>query len=241
MELTRRPHNAAMLRKHFGCEIMFDRPQDLLVFKAAVLDLPFRTHNAELLEHMVPGLESALHKREAKASLIEQAKESISRSMCGQRPSIHSVAKELCVSARTLQRRLEEEGTTYQSPLDDVRRSTARRLLVSTDLRPARSPSCWVSRNSTRSPGRSKAGREPLRCAGVSTASRRACAPPHEPGHVGWTSMDIPSAAISPWPMPPGITIVSARSPQGSHQPHGQVARALWSLVTLMPSAKTCR
>jgi AraC-like DNA-binding protein len=134
MELTRRPHNAAMLRKHFGCEIMFDRPQDLLVFKAAVLDLPFRTHNVELLEHMVPGLESALHKREAKASLIEQAKESISRSMCGQRPSIHSVAKELCVSARTLQRRLEEEGTTYQSPLDDVRRSTARRLLVSTDL-----------------------------------------------------------------------------------------------------------
>jgi len=38
------------------------------------------------------------------------------------------------VSPRTLQRRLEELGTTYQNLLDDVRRDTSRRLLASTDL-----------------------------------------------------------------------------------------------------------
>jgi AraC-like DNA-binding protein len=38
------------------------------------------------------------------------------------------------MSSRTLQRRLEELGTSYQSVLDDVRHDTARRLLANTDL-----------------------------------------------------------------------------------------------------------
>jgi AraC-like DNA-binding protein len=38
------------------------------------------------------------------------------------------------MSPRTLQRRLEELGTTYQRLLDDVRRRSARRLLTNTDL-----------------------------------------------------------------------------------------------------------
>lgn len=123
-----------MLRQHFGCEIVFNRPRDLLVFTSAVLELPFNTHNAELLELMVPGLESALRKRNASASIVEEAKEGISRSMRGQRPSIQGVAKDLCVSSRTLQRRLEEEGTSYQCLLDDVPQDATRRLLSSTDL-----------------------------------------------------------------------------------------------------------
>ena len=38
------------------------------------------------------------------------------------------------MSARTLQRRLGELGTSYQDLLDDVRRRAARRLLANTDL-----------------------------------------------------------------------------------------------------------
>ena len=38
------------------------------------------------------------------------------------------------MSARTLQRRLGELGTSYQQVLDDVRRRSARRLLANTDL-----------------------------------------------------------------------------------------------------------
>ena len=54
--------------------------------------------------------------------------------MRGQRPSVEIVAKDLCVSPRTLQRRLEESGTTYQQLLDEVRQDTARKLLAATDL-----------------------------------------------------------------------------------------------------------
>ena len=38
------------------------------------------------------------------------------------------------MSARTVQRRLAELGTTYQDVLSDVRRRSARRLLANTDL-----------------------------------------------------------------------------------------------------------
>jgi AraC-like DNA-binding protein len=49
-------------------------------------------------------------------------------------PSVLLDRLEVRMSSRTLQRRLEELGTSYQRLLDDVRRDTARRLLVNTDL-----------------------------------------------------------------------------------------------------------
>ena len=54
--------------------------------------------------------------------------------MRGDRPTISKVSKSLGLSARTMQRRLGELGTTYQALLDDVRRQSARRLLTNTDL-----------------------------------------------------------------------------------------------------------
>jgi len=56
--------------------------------------------------------------------------------MGGKRPSVDLVARELRIGVRTLQRRLEDEGTSYQRLLDEVRQSTARHLLSATDLDP---------------------------------------------------------------------------------------------------------
>jgi AraC-like DNA-binding protein len=49
---------------------------------------------------------------------------------------VDKLAADLRLSPRTLQRRLVEQGTSYQALLDDVRRETARRLLSATDLDP---------------------------------------------------------------------------------------------------------
>ena len=53
---------------------------------------------------------------------------------CGERPAVEKVAKALGLSPRTLQRRLGDQGTTYQKLLDEVRHLSARRLLAHTDL-----------------------------------------------------------------------------------------------------------
>lgn len=53
----------------------------------------------------------------------------------GTRPiETHAIATLLAMHPRTLQRRLEAEGTTFGAVVDDVRRHAAGRLLATTDL-----------------------------------------------------------------------------------------------------------
>ncbi|ADO73120.1 Transcriptional regulator, AraC family [Stigmatella aurantiaca DW4/3-1] len=134
VELARRRAGESALRRHFGSDVRFDAPIDLLVIEEAALARPFVTHNADLLAVMVPGLEAQLSEQRTSRSVADDARAILSRRMCGERPSIGKLAKEMHMSQRTLQRRLGEFGTTYQSLLDDVRRDTARRLLANTEL-----------------------------------------------------------------------------------------------------------
>jgi AraC-like DNA-binding protein len=134
IELARRRAEEPMLRRHFACDVRFDAPFDLLVYEAKALDEPFVTHNAELLEVIVPGLEAALNAGAGARSLADDVRSTLSQQISGERPAVEMVARALGMSARTLQRRLEELGTSYQELLDDVRRRSARRLLANTDL-----------------------------------------------------------------------------------------------------------
>jgi len=134
VELARRRANEPMLRRHFGCDVRFDAPSDLLVFEAKALDEPFVTYNPELLEVIVPGLDAALKEGVGARSLADDVRSTLGQRISGERPAIDKVAKAMGMSPRTLQRRLEELGTSYQELLDDVRRRSARRLLASTDL-----------------------------------------------------------------------------------------------------------
>ncbi|UQA59371.1 AraC family transcriptional regulator [Polyangium aurulentum] len=134
VELARRRMDAALLARHFGCEIRFDAPVDLLVLPESALAERFVTHNADLLALLLPGLEAELDVQSHRRSLPDEVRLALCRRMCGERPSIDKVAKDLRMSARTLQRRLGEAGTSYQRILDEVRYQSARRLLASTDL-----------------------------------------------------------------------------------------------------------
>ena len=134
LEFIRRRANEAMLRRHFRCELRFDAPHDLLVFDEAALALPMVNRNAQLLSVLLPGLERAVAQDDYARTLADDVRRALSETMCGDRPAIAKVAKSLGMSARTMQRRLGELGTTYQAVLDEVRRQSARRLLANTDL-----------------------------------------------------------------------------------------------------------
>jgi AraC-like DNA-binding protein len=92
------------------------------------------THNDDLLAVMLPGLEAALDERGPERTLADEVRSVLGRRMRGERPTVDKIAREIGMSARTLQRRLEDTGTTYQELLDEVRRQSARRLLANTDL-----------------------------------------------------------------------------------------------------------
>jgi len=137
IELARRSRDAALLRSHFGCRIVFGAPLDRMVFAESALATPFVTADAEAFSRVVPGLEAELVSRARVRSLRDEVRVAIARNMSsGERPTVDEVARRLRVSPRTLQRRLGEEHTTYQAQLDQVRRTSARRMLANTELHP---------------------------------------------------------------------------------------------------------
>ncbi len=125
VELTRPRGDEPMLMRFFGCPVRFRAAHDALVFDASVLATPFVTHNASLLEVLLPSLEAKLPAR----SFVDEVAAMIAARMSGERPSVEKVARGLAMSTRTLQRRLGEVGSSYQQVLDDVRHRTALRLL----------------------------------------------------------------------------------------------------------------
>ena len=132
--LTRAESPGKLLSQYFGCDIRFNSAKDVLVFPKEALETRFASHHPEMRELMTPGLEAALRTRAAAESLAQQVRNLLVKGMGGKRLSVEFVAKELRIGVRTLQRRLEDEGTTYQRLLDEVRQSTARHLLTTTDL-----------------------------------------------------------------------------------------------------------
>jgi AraC-like DNA-binding protein len=134
IELARRRANEAVFRRHFRCEIRFDAPHDVVVFEEATLALPLVNRDTQLLSILLPGLELAIAQDARGETLADDVRLALGETMCGARPAIAQIAKSLGMSARTLQRRLGELGTTYHRVLDDVRQRSARRLLANTDL-----------------------------------------------------------------------------------------------------------
>jgi AraC-like DNA-binding protein len=115
-----------MYEVHFGCPVKFKADQNALVLSKADMDLPFVTHNADLLGIVAPQLEAQL----AQKTFSDEAKGILKQLIAGQRPGREDLARELHLSTRTLQRRLNDHGITFQRLLDEARHELARHYLL---------------------------------------------------------------------------------------------------------------
>ncbi len=134
IELRGTPGSRRMYEAHFGCETAFDSRQNTMVFARADLDRPFRTYNPELFKAVAPQLEAELKQSLAARAIGERVKGILKPLLAGRRPGIGDVAKELGMSARTLQRRLGEDGATFQQVMQEARRELARHYLLHSSL-----------------------------------------------------------------------------------------------------------
>ena len=134
VELKRAEAQRALFERHFACPVVFGAAENRLVFHAADLQRPFITHNADVLAMVAPQLEAELAEQRAQRSFREQVKASLKRALAGQRPELRTVARELGVSARTLQRRLTDERVTFQQVIAEARRELARHYLQHSSL-----------------------------------------------------------------------------------------------------------
>jgi len=134
LELRGATRNREMYQAHFGCPVNFEARQNALVFEKADLDRPFLTHNPDLWAMIAPQLDAELSQALASRAIGDQVKGILKRMLPGGRPEMKDVARELCLSARTLQRRLSEDGATFQQLMREARRELARHYLVNSAM-----------------------------------------------------------------------------------------------------------
>jgi len=134
VEFHRLESQRAIYERHFQCPVRFQAAKNVLVFSKADMDGPFLTYNPDLLAAVAPQLEAELKQQLSEKELREQVKGILKRLLAGQRPGIEDVARELRTSTRTLQRRLTEDGTTFQQLMEEARRELARHYLLHSPL-----------------------------------------------------------------------------------------------------------
>ncbi len=117
------------IERHFGCSVVSGAPRNAIVFRAADAERPFVTRNAELLGMLAPQFEEELRRENTDENFLERVRIAIQQKLTGQRPTIEHIADALHVSSRTLQRRLQDEGSSFQRVLEDARHQLARHYL----------------------------------------------------------------------------------------------------------------
>ena len=134
VEFQRPAAHREMYQAHFQCPVKFGAPNNLLAFRHADVDEPFVTHNADLLGVVAAQLEAELTYQLAGKTIGEQTKSVLKRIIAGRRPVLQDAARELRLSARTLQRRLTQEGLNFQRVLQDARRELAQHYLLRSSI-----------------------------------------------------------------------------------------------------------
>ncbi|HXQ71990.1 MAG TPA: AraC family transcriptional regulator [Pyrinomonadaceae bacterium] len=123
------PANLTEHERLFNCPVKFGATTNRLSFPSAFLSLPIAKADASLCALLDRHAEELLTKYPPRDSLIDRVRTVIADEFRGGEPSVERIADQLGLTARTLQRKLQELGTSYNDVLDQMRRQLAMRYL----------------------------------------------------------------------------------------------------------------
>lgn len=119
--------------EYVGCDIEFEAEQPMLVMDAKQLEEKLPTSVPELMfltdrvtDEYVAGLDSS--------NIVSQVRTEVMAMMAKGSPSIDLVAERLNFSQRSLQRKLNDSGTSYKFVLEEIRQSMAEQYLNQSQL-----------------------------------------------------------------------------------------------------------
>jgi len=119
------PPYSAEYRLMYCADLSFNRPNTAIAFEASYLDLPVVQNERTLKEFLRTAPESILLKYKNGSSLAARVRRRLRQLLPGEVPDFEGLADELNLTPATMRRRLHEEGESYQSIKDQLRRDLA--------------------------------------------------------------------------------------------------------------------
>ena len=127
------PADISPYQRAFGCEQRFDQPENRILLSMAVLEAELPTESAAVCELHQNVLKEQMA-RMGFASIQYRVYTEILRSLRYGEPRLGDIANAMHMSDRTLQRKLKQEGLTYQDVLDHTRQELAEQYLANSAL-----------------------------------------------------------------------------------------------------------
>jgi len=106
----------------FGCSVTFGHERTRVLIDDEGWELPLAHQNVSL-HGQLRGVAAGLHASLESYSFIDIVRDRINTMLPRGQPSVEGVAKSLHMTPRTLQRRLQEDGTTFRALVDATRKA----------------------------------------------------------------------------------------------------------------------
>lgn len=121
-------------RRIFGAPVYFGQPINCLVFDKRLLEHKVIHAESRLYTVLQEHLRQALASQAEEDDLVAKVGNLIAKSLSNGIPSADDVASQLCMTKRTLQRRLSDRGVLYNQYADKIRRQMACQYVEKTKL-----------------------------------------------------------------------------------------------------------
>lgn len=124
-----KPQSISEYERVFSCPVRFGQIENSLTFDWGVITTPILMPSPGLLEHFERYAQEFLAQLERKDEHTRAVTRIILSKLDDEDLTIEKVAREMMVSVRTLQKRLEEEGVLFSDLLKDIRQRLAQKYL----------------------------------------------------------------------------------------------------------------
>lgn len=123
------PKSTAFHEAWFGCPLTFQSECDGILMSRAAVERPNILGDEGISRYLTSHLDAELEDVTTPPRLVREAKDAIAQALSEGAPRMSEVAKGLGLSARSLQRRLAEQGLSFQGLTEEARRELAAGLL----------------------------------------------------------------------------------------------------------------
>lgn len=127
------PPYQALYQAFFRCPVLFDQPRHQLILPKSALQLRSLLADKQMQLQASQQCANELQQWQQRQSVSGQIRLLLGR-VKGRCPGFAQIAAELALSPRTLRRRLQDEGTSYQQLLEQWRQQMAEQYLTTTKL-----------------------------------------------------------------------------------------------------------